>query len=126
MQLSDLAASNAADAVTMMLNGGSLCLYDADDVTLATLTFAGRAFRPAQAGVALANPLKPDLDAAASGTAVRFRCFSAKDVLVLEGTAGTKAKEPALNPEVVLNSAEIRQGAEVSIDEFRYQERMRV
>ena len=114
MLLSELAASNAADAVTLMLGGGTLRIYDTDDVTLATLTFSGRAFRPAQAGVALANPIAPDTDAPASGTAVRFACLSAKGVLVFEGAVGTELK---------MKSAEIRQGAEVSVEEFKYTEK---
>jgi hypothetical protein len=114
VQLSDLAASHAADAVTIMLGGGTLRIYDADDVTLAELRFAGRAFRPAQAGVALANPLTPDTAAPASGKAVLFRCFTAKEVFVFGGTVGTK------DADMVLNSAEIRQGAEVSIESFTY------
>jgi len=114
MLLSELAANEQADAVTRLLHGGTLVIYDGDNTPLATLKFAGRAFPPASGGSAVANPLPPDTNAEASGTAAQFRCFSAKGALVLEGTAGGPGSE------LVLNSPEIRAGAEVSVDEFRF------
>jgi hypothetical protein len=114
MLLSELAANEQADAVTRLLHGGTLVIYDAADTPLATLKFAGRAFAPAFGGVADAHPLTPDTSAEASGTAAGFSCFSAKGLLVLEGTAGGPGSE------LVLNAPEIRQGAEVSIEEFRF------
>lgn len=114
--LSELAVNASADAVARLLDGGTLALFDAADRLLATLRFSRPAFSPARAGVASARTIEPDPDAAASGTAAWYRLSTARGETVLEGTAGGPDAEDV---ELVLNSPEIRQGAEVSVEGYQ-------
>lgn len=109
--LTEKAANVAANAVTALLDGGVLRIYDASDTLLAELGFSGKAFKFAAGGVAVSHPLEPDRDARATGTASWFRCVGGRGETVIEGRIGR---------ELMMNSAEIRKGAEVFVDEFKY------
>lgn len=118
------------DAVTALLNGGYLELYDgkrpvgpAATVTsqkrLATLRFKDPAFK-VEAGRAVAVP-EPDTDAANSGKATWFRCYTATRVAVLDGSVGRQAHPgvaPADEADLLMNATDIQKHAEVSVDGF--------
>ena len=119
MTLSDLAADAACAAVTTLLNGGSLRLLDAQGRALAELKFAARAFKRPLAGVAYAHPLEP-AEAVRSGEATGYECLTAAGAPRLRGHGGEAPGYGGTKPELVLNSAEIRKGAEVSVETFQY------
>ncbi len=126
--LSDAAASAAADAVCALLDGGYLKIYDgtmpasADTATttqefLAELRWNVRAFRGAAKGLALANPLRQDVPVAATGTARWFRAVKADGVTpVFDGTVGKTGA--TLN----LKSVALSEGAEIVVTDFSYQQ----
>lgn len=120
VRLSNAAANAAVDAITALLNGGKLDIYDgsqpADGNTavsgqtlLASLTFANPAFASASAGVATANSITTDSDADATGTATWFRLKKSDDSTVLDGATGS---------DLVLDSNSITQHGSVAVGSF--------
>jgi|SRR5437870_13642104 len=98
--LSAAAANAAADALCALLNGGAVRLYaGARPITadtaistqtlLASPTFANPAFAAAVAGVATANAIVSDSDAAASGSATFFRAVTSGGASICDGSVGT-------------------------------------
>jgi hypothetical protein len=95
VKIGSAAASAAADAVTDMLDGGTIQVRtgaaptnagDADSGTLlAELTFGTPAFGAAVAGVATANAITQDASANNTGTAGHFRCKTSGAVVVFQG-----------------------------------------
>src|SRR5262245_18533083 len=119
--LSELAANLQADAVGTLLSGGYLRLYaggqpSADQQAGGTLLAELRLcdFSTARGGQCVAD-VKPDLDARADGRANYFTVSTMRNVQVLVGSVGTDDKA-----DLQLNSAEVRRGAEVWLDEFSY------
>lgn len=120
------AAVNAeADAVCALLNGGKLQIYDGSQpatadtavgaqVKLAELTWNATAFGAAVAGVASANAITADTVADATGTATWFRALKSDDTKVFDGTVGVGTFD------LVLDSAAIQAGADVSVTSFSY------
>lgn len=100
VQLTNLAANTKADALTALLDGGYLRIYDGTQpatgdtaigaqVLLAELTFGTPAFGAAVAGVATANAITGDASANATGTATWFRLFKTDGTTaVLDGSVG--------------------------------------
>src|SRR5262245_11921024 len=96
------AASQAADAVTRLLNRGFLRIYGgrkpvsaeitviaARQPLLAELRFAPAAFEPARDGVAIAREITRESLAMAEGTATWFRVFRADGrTPVFDGSVG--------------------------------------
>jgi hypothetical protein len=125
----DLAREAAAERILGLLNSGHLSLYageppgPGDTVQnaqpLADLRFAAQAFGPAPAGKALANQIIPST-ATASGRATWFRCWGADGTFVMRGLAGEPSQNGDPQPDLVLNSADVRVGATVSIAAFGY------
>src|SRR5574338_1059976 len=125
-QLSDAAASAAADAVVDLLDNGYFRIYDgsqpADANTaittqtlLAELRFNATAFGAASAGVATANAFTSDSSANATGTASWFRALKSDGTTVMfDGSVGTSGCD--LN----LNSVAISSGAAVSVSSFTF------
>lgn len=112
-----------ADALAMLLNGGSLRIYDgtqpatADEAVgsqtlLAELQFAATAFQPAEDGVIVSNPLTSEKDAPATGKATWFRCVALGGQAVLDGSVG----ESGCN--LNLANVNIQQHCIVSLSEF--------
>lgn len=109
------------DAMTALLNGGSLRLYSGTEpatpetalsgnTLLAQLTFGSPAFGAASAGVATSNAITQDSSADATGTATFFRCLASNGTTVVyQGTVSTAAAD--LN----LNSVSISSGAAVAV-----------
>ena len=120
LDITNAAASAGLDAVTALLNGGTLRIYagtkpaTADtalgaQTLLASLPLSGTAFGAASNGVATANAITDDSSADATGTATFFRAVNSSAVAVVDGEVGTSGSD--LN----LNSTEIQSGAEVSV-----------
>jgi len=99
--ISNAAASAAADAVCALLNSGFIDIYDGSQpanvgtaigaqVKLAGLTLAATAFGAASNGVATAGAIGSDSDADATGTAAWFRAYkSDHTTAVFDGSVGT-------------------------------------
>lgn len=96
----ELAVNTKVDALGALLNGGFIDIYDgaqpatADtpvttQTKLARLTFSATAFAAGSAGVAAANAITPDADAAATGEAAWARLVTAVGAAVMDGTVGT-------------------------------------
>jgi hypothetical protein len=123
-RLSDVAVSAEIDALTALLDGGFLDIYDgiqpatADtaittQVLLASLGFGTPAFGAGVAGVATANAITPDSDANATGTASWYRCFKSDHTTVV--TDGSVAASGA---NINMASVSIVQHATVSLPSF--------
>lgn len=124
------AANAAADAMTALLNGGVLRIYDGaqpanvatavgTQVVLAELTLGNPAFAAASGGVATANAITGDTSANATGTATWFRVFaSGGTVPHMDGSAGASGS----GAEMILNSTAISAGAAVNITSWTVSE----
>ena len=109
-----------ADAVGNALNSGYIRIYDGTQPTnadtaigaqvlLAELRFGADAFGAAVAGVITANAITADASANATGTATWARILASDGTTVwFDGTVGTATSN------VIINSAAISSGAEVS------------
>jgi len=125
-QMSNAAASAAADAVCALLNNGFFDIYDgtqpatantaiSTQVKLASLTYGATAYGAASNGVATANAIGSDTDADATGTATWFRCYqSDHTTAVFDGSVGTSGAN--LN----LSTVAIAIHSTVSITSFSY------
>ena len=126
LQLSNAAVNAEADAHSALLNNGYLRIYDgtqpvsadaalSTQTLLATLRFAVTAFGAAAAGVAVANAIASDTNAAAAGTASWYRTLKADGTTaVSDGSVGTSGAN--LN----LNSVNITVGAQVDCSSFAF------
>lgn len=117
------AAQAACNAMTALLNAGTLKIYTVgsgvpataataitDQVLLATLTLGNPAFGNADAsGVATANAITGDTSADATGTAAFFRLLTSGGASRFQGLVGTSGCD--LN----LNSISIQIGAAVDV-----------
>lgn len=125
-KLTNAAASEAADAVTALLDNGYLRIYDGSQpstadtaitsqVLLAELRFSTPAFGAATNGAATANSITPDSSANASGTATWFRALQSNGTTaVFDGSVGTSLAN------IVLSSTSISSGETVDITSFTY------
>ena len=127
-QTTNAAANAACDAITALVNGGFLDIYDgaqpADantavttQVKLARLAFSATAFGAAMNGVATANAIAQDSDADATGTASWFRACKSDGTAVFDGTVGTGTHN------LVLASTSIVQHGIVSISALTFTQR---
>ena len=125
--LSAAAASTAADALCALLNGGHIRIYTtprpatADtaittQTLLASPTFGSPAFASAASGVAVANAVTSDSDAAASGTADWFRAVTSGAASVCDGSVGTA------DADCILSSLAIVAHGTVSISSVTYRQ----
>ena len=83
MKWSDAARAVAAKAALSLLDGGTLCLYDANGTRLAELGFSS----PAARGDTL-GPLAPDESVAATGTASHVVAHAQDGSPVFDGRVG--------------------------------------
>lgn len=119
---SDTARNAAVDARTALLNDGYLRLYTApkpanpdtaitSQTMLSELRFGSTAFGAAVDGVATANAITPDPDAADTGTATWFRSFESDGTSpVHDGTVGTS------NANAIFATTSIVQHATVALN----------
>ena len=115
----------AANAVTALLNSGTIKLYSgtrpatadtalSGNTLLSTLTFGATAFGGAVAGVATANAITQDSSAAAGGTATFARLLTSGAAAVADISVGTSGTE------LVINSTTIVQGLIVQCSSLTY------
>lgn len=119
-KLSNLAVNAEIDALTALLDGGTLEIRSgtqpinadtppADGALLATLTFGTPAFGAGVNGVATANAITPAL-AVATGTASWYRAKTAGAATVTDGSIGTS------NANLIFNAVAVVTGVNVSVD----------
>lgn len=124
-RLSSEAANAEADAVSAMLDGGTVEIYTAPQplspevaittqTLLAVLDFSTPAFLSAVDGVAVANAISDETDTPATGTASWFRCKTSGGTAVYDGSVGTS------DADMVISDTTIVEHARVSIDSFIY------
>lgn len=121
------AARNAQlDALTALVNGGTLRIYTAgsgrpagpgtaisDQTLLAELPLSNPAFGAAAAGVATANAITTDAAANATGTAAWYRVFASDGTTaVWDGKVGTA------NADLIMATVSLVADAAVSITSF--------
>jgi hypothetical protein len=123
-RLSDAAASAAADTVSMLLDDGTLRIYDGvqprgsdsmidGQTLLAELRFASPASLSAEKGVVRFHDLVA-ATAVATGEATWFRASGVGGNTVLDGSVGTR------DANLVLNESLIKAGASVAVVDFTY------
>jgi len=125
-KLSNTSANAAADAVAALMNSGYLKFYTtaqpatadtavSGQTLLATLRFNATAFGSAVAGVATANAITSDTNAAATGTADWFRILkSDNSTVVMDGSLGTSGAD------INLATTSIVAAGTVSVSAFTY------
>src|SRR5947208_234930 len=102
MTMSAAGTNASADAVTALLNGGTIRIYTAPQpatadtaittqTLLASPTFGSPAFAAAVAGVSTANAITADPSASASGTANWARFVTSGGATVYDGLVGLSA-----------------------------------
>lgn len=114
------AANAACDAMTALVNGGTLKIYTVgsgvpatasaaitDQVLLATLTLANPAFGSASSGVATANAITGDTSADATGTASFFRLLTSGGSSRFQGLCGTSGSDLNLNTTSIVSGAQV-------------------
>lgn len=84
--MADTARNAAVNAVTALVNGGTIEILTAADAVLATLTFSATAFGSAASGVATANAITGGTVVAGGGTATKYRAKSSGGVVQFSGT----------------------------------------
>lgn len=126
IKLSDTAADAQADALAALADGGFIRIYSGTQpanantplggqTLLAELQFGSPAFGSSVGGVITANPISPETDAPATGTAAWYRVLKADGSTVLwDGSAGTS------NADLVMATTSIVQHAQVSISSFTH------
>ena len=128
-QITNAAASAAADSVVDLLDAGAaaahLRIYDGSQpatadtalgaqVLLADLTMSDPAFGAASNGVATASAITADPSANATGTAAWGTLVDSNLLRVCDFTVGTASAD------LILNTVSIVAGAEVSVSAFTY------
>jgi hypothetical protein len=123
-KLSEAAMNAQATALSGLLDGGHLNIYDgtqpdSPDVALngqkllASLRFGSPAFMSAKSGILKSNAMTMEPDAKATGRATWFRALKSDGKTpILDGTAGISGVD------LVLNAADIQQHAMVSAASF--------
>lgn len=109
MVLGNSGRNAGLNAVTALLNGGTLKIYTSGNTLLVTLNLSATAFQNASNGVAAANSISSGT-AVADGTAnYATLSDSSGNVIISAMTVGTA------DTEVVLDSLEVRTNYNVSI-----------
>lgn len=120
MEISTAAQNAAGQAVTDLLNGGTLKIYTgtspgvnnaATGTLLGTLTLSATAFGAWSAGSATANTITGDSAADATGTAGYFRALSSGGAAIIDGTISASGG----GGELILNSTAITEGASIDV-----------
>jgi hypothetical protein len=118
---STAARNAAANAVVDLLDVGStnasarLLFTTGGGTTLATLPMSATAFGNAASGVATANAITSDTNAAVSGTATVFHLTDKDNTLVISGTVGNGS-----GGDINLSSNVITAGDTVSMSSLTY------
>lgn len=121
------AVNAASDALCALLDGGTLRIYggvrpSALDPTIGTqpllalLGFGVPAFGAAVAGMATANALAIDPNAAVTGSATWFRALASDGGVVFDGTVGLEGS----GSDIEMKTTAIQAGAEVRVDSLTF------
>lgn len=113
--LSSTARNTIVDAITALLNGGSIVLLTSGNVEVATLGFGSPAFGAASSGSAVANSITSDTSAT-GGTAAKVSFRNSSNVEVLQGTVGITGSGADLTAASVVITA----GETVSISSLSF------
>jgi len=125
-QIANATVNAQADLLSDNLDNGYLRIYDGTQATdadtavgaqvlLAELRFNATAAPAASGGVLTFNALTADASANATGTATWFRALSSNGTtVVMDGSVGTATSN------LILNTASIVSGANVSVSSFTH------
>ena len=83
---------------------------------LAELRFGDPAFPEASGGEALAYPIRDEPSAPGNGRAVRFGCYAADGLLIVEGDVGRTGAD------LILSSTVITPGTELAVTALSYRQ----
>lgn len=109
----EAAARNAAcNGIVDLLNNGTIVFETSGDAEVATCTFGATAFGDAAAGVATANAITKDSDAA-GGTIEHVSLYTSASAKLMECTIGTSGAE------FTIGSLTITAADEVSISALK-------
>jgi hypothetical protein len=125
LTMSNAAVNREADGLSSLADNGYLRIYDgtqpstADSpittqVLLAELRLGSPAFQPASNGLITANPITPDGDAKATGTASWCRFLAEDGTPLFDGSVGVAGSL------ININSVSIQQHAVVSVSSYQH------
>lgn len=128
-KLSTACVNAQANATGALLSNGYLRVYggekpagadvDPGSDPLAELRFAEVAFRPADGGIIVSNPIAPDMNTSGGADATWYRTFAADGVTpVFDGTVGLSGCNVNLQP-----SVKVHPGGELHIGTISYRVR---
>ena len=106
------ARNAAANAVAGLMNSGTAVFETSADAEVGTCTFGATAFGSASSGVATANAITKDSDAA-GGTIEHVTLYTSAAAKVMECTCGTSGAE------FTIGSLAINAGDEIDITELK-------
>ena len=109
-ELTAIAVNAQAEALSRLLDGGFLRLYEGERV-LAELRFADPASGPARDGV-VEFSVRANESALATGGPDRYQALRKDGAVVLVGTVGVSGAD------IIVRSASIVKGARVSVGKF--------
>ena len=115
MQIEGWAANVLANGMADLLAGGSVGVFAADGLLLASCVFADPPFKPAREGAIAAHEF-PAAIAKADGTPARFVALDAAGTEVLSGSAGYRDDQPP--PEIKFKTRIIVKDADVLVESF--------
>jgi hypothetical protein len=125
LAMSNAAVNAEADALSSLADDGYLRIYDgaqpstadtpvSSQVLLAELRLGSPAFQAAANGIINANPITPDEDAKATGTASWCRFLAQDGTPLFDGSVGLSGSL------ININSVSIQQHAVVSISSYQH------
>ena len=103
----------AGNAVTVLVNGGSLVFLTAADAVVATLPLSATAFGAPSAGAYAANTITTDANTSA-GTITKFQLRNSSNVMVLNGTVSTSGAD------INLTSVNADAGGSLAVSALNY------
>ena len=115
MQIEGWAANVLANGMADLLAGGSVGVFAADGLLLASCVFADPPFKPAREGAIAAHEF-PAARAEDDGIPARFVALEAAGTEFLAGSAGYKDDKPA--PEMKFKTRIIVKDADVLVESF--------
>ena len=113
MQLEPYAANRLADEMAAMLGNGTVEIYDAAGLRLATAKFKG--FKAPQDGILTGYPFEPSI-AENDGVPFRFEAYGQNLRRVLTGTAGHRSDKP--KPDMAFKTKQLVKDGDVMIETF--------
>ena len=109
--LENNARNAACDAIAALHDAGTLEFQTSGGVEVATVTFDATAFGAAVAGVATANTLTPDTDAA-GGTTTQIVTKTRAEEVIMTGSVDTSASD------IIIDNTSVSSGVTVDLTSF--------